>query len=61
MELDNQIQEIAEILMGSYTPEGVQKWWHRPRKLLDNKTPMETLEQGEYEKVKELATRLLYM
>lgn len=48
--------ELYDILQGSYTVSGFRKWLERPRPaFLDGKTPIQAIEDGEYEKVKNIA------
>jgi hypothetical protein len=51
---------LRVILRGSYTEEGVEKWFDRPRTQLDGKTPNEILKEGDLEKVIALALNLLH-
>lgn len=39
-----EMEEVNEILRGSWTTEGVLKWWHRKRFQIDYKTPLEVWE-----------------
>ena len=48
-------QELTQILAGSYTPIGIERWFHRKRVLLGNRTPQQVLEAGDYDTVKKLA------
>lgn len=53
-------KEIVEvgvnvILARSWTDEGVKLWWDRVRSKLDNRTPRDALEEGEYQRVIDLA------
>tara|TARA_B100001109_G_C18537950_1_gene323753 strand:+ start:376 stop:570 length:195 start_codon:yes stop_codon:yes gene_type:complete len=41
--------EMISILMGSYTPSGVEKWFDRPRSWLQGKTPQEVIDSGDVE------------
>jgi hypothetical protein len=46
------------MLEAAYTPEGMERWWVRPRKELDGKTPEEAWDTDR-EKVVWMAERLL--
>lgn len=51
-------EEVNAILAGSYTPEGVQRWWDRRRSDLQGRTPAQAWEDGDRAAVKALAQYL---
>ena len=53
-------EEIAQILIGSYTPEGVEAWFHRPRTWLDGKTPQQILDSGNQELIETIKEHVNY-
>jgi uncharacterized protein (DUF2384 family) len=38
------IDDINKVLEGAYTDDGIRRWWLRPRKQLDDKTPKEVFD-----------------
>jgi len=49
------IEQVNDILRGSYDEYGVSKWWNRPRHQLNNRTPLIAWEDGDYKAVLKLA------
>lgn len=45
------IEMIDKMLSGSYTEEGIKKWWNRPRHLLNNDTPLVAWGMGRQQEV----------
>mgnify|MGYP001546897527 FL=1 len=54
------IEEVREHLMGSYTFEGTEMWFNRPRVQLGGKTPIQAIMEGPdgIKKVMDLAESL---
>jgi len=52
--------ELAHILTGSYTKEGVEAWFHRPRTWLDGKTPQQIIDSGNEELIQTIKERVNY-
>ena len=51
------IDDINKVLEGAYTDDGIRRWWLRPRKQLDDKTPKEVFDT-EPQRIVELAKGL---
>lgn len=58
LDLWKDISNIDQLLLRSYTPEGVRQWWNRPRVRLDGLSPYQAMLEGETDKVRELAVSL---
>lgn len=50
--------EMIIVLQGSYTPNGVDKWFDRPRSWLMGKTPQEVIDSGDIELLDRIANHL---
>jgi len=58
---DEQAREFVDYcLKGSYTPEGAERWWNRPRRQLEGQTPAQAWENDKKEKVIGLAAWLVH-
>ena len=51
-------EELSEMLAGSYTPKGVERWFGRPRFWLKGQTPQEVLDSGDAERIQLLKDHL---
>lgn len=52
-------QKVEKLLTGSYSPEGIERWWHRARIALSGKTPAEILAREPFDPADELSRRVL--
>lgn len=60
-ESDEQAREFVNYcLEGSYTLEGMERWWSRPRRQLDGQTPAQAWESDNRDKVIGLAAWLVH-
>ena len=49
------VEQVNEILRGSYDEYGVSKWWNRPRQALGDRTPLMAWMDEDFDAVLELA------
>lgn len=52
------MDEIRAILAGAYDAHGIDLWFSRPRVALGGRTPLEAIEDGDIDQVKQLALSL---
>ena len=54
------LTEINNLLAGSYSISGIEKWWGRRRTLLNGLTPQEAWDQGTRAEILNLAYSLAF-